>query len=252
MKYDLTVVIPTYNEEGNISEMIRTVDGVCKSANITNEILVVDDNSTDGTIQIVKELQNEFTNLNLLVRYEDHGLSQSLYDAFKHVQSEYAQVIDCDFTHPPERIPDLYEQLRSGRCDMVIGSRYVKNGGIENWPYYRVILSSGSTIFAKALIPFVKDSGSGFFGIKVSILENCTLRPRGFRMGFEIIGKANWTNIIEIPVVLRERKAGYSKLKFSIITDYLIQCCSIAWYNLILRKSNNVKRSWKIYLHKRE
>lgn len=251
MDYDLTVLIPTFNEEGNIEKIIRRVDGICKGADINEEILVVDDNSKDNTLDIVNGLKGEMENLSLLVRYEDHGLSQSIYDGFFTAKSGFVQVIDADFSHPPEKIPELYSLLKSGEYDMVIGSRSVEGGGLENWPLYRRTLSMGAALMAKALIPSVHDSGSGFFGINKRVLKDATFKPRGFRMGFEILGKGNWTRVAEIPITLKFRVEGESKLKFRVIIDFILQCIDIAVYNLIKRKSNNVFKSWKIFLNRK-
>ena len=112
----------------------------------------------------------------------------------------------------------------------------------------RRVLSSGAALLGRLLIPHVIDSGSGFFAINRRILEGAHLSPRGFRMGFEILGKANWTRVQEIPIVFKDREFGKSKLKLRIIGDFLIQCGSILKYNIIERKSSNIIRAWKIAL----
>ena len=249
-KYDLSVIIPTYNEEENILKIVSKIDEICKTSGINEEILIVDDDSKDNTHSLVNMMKENMTNLNILIRHDNHGLSQSLYDGFYVAQSQYIQVIDADFAHPPEKIPQIFKLLTSGKYDMVIGSRAVDGGKLENWPLYRKILSLGASIFAKMLLPSIKDSGSGFFAINKIVLDNSTFKPRGFRMGFELLGKGNWKSVIEIPITLKYRTEGKSKLKFKIITDYLLQCYDIAVYNLILHKCDNVKRSWNEYLHK--
>lgn len=249
MRYDLTVLIPTFNERENISRMVAIVDAICKTNSINEEILVVDDSSLDGTIEVVETLMKEHTNLHLLVRKESPGLSQSLYDGMLHAQANLVQCIDCDFSHPPEKIPLFYHYLHNMQYDMVIGSRYIKGGEVINWPFLRRVLSSGAALLGRLLIPHVKDSGSGFFAINRCILTGANLSPRGFRMGFEILGKANWTNVQEIPIVFKDREFGESKLKFRIVCDFLIQCGSILKYNIIERKSGNIIKAWKIFFH---
>jgi len=248
MPFDLTVIIPTFNEEENIERMVLTVDAICKAHSIYEEILVVDDSSTDRTIEIVNRLIGAHSFLRLLVRTKNPGLSPSLFDGITNADSDLVQCLDCDFSHPPEKIPVFYQILKNEGYDMAIGSRYIKGGEVINWPVLRRVLSSGAALLSRFLIPHVKDSGSGFFAINRSILNDTTLSPRGFRMGFEILGKARWTRVQEIPIVFKDREFGYSKLKGKIIFDFLIQCGSILHYNFIQRRSNNIIRAWKIAL----
>jgi len=250
MRFDLTVLIPTFNERENIGKMVNAVDNICKAHSINEEILVVDDNSRDGTIVVVETLMNEHRNLHLLVRKENRGLSQSLYEGMLHAQADLVQCLDCDFSHPPEKIPIFYHFLKNEGFDMVIGSRYLEGGEVIHWPVIRRGLSFGAALLSRLLIPNVKDSGSGFFAINLRILNATRLSPRGFRMGFEILGKAHWTRVQEIPIVFKDREFGQSKLKGRIICDFLIQFGSILNYNFIARKSDNIIRAWKIFLHR--
>ena len=251
MEYDVAVIIPTYNEEGNIEKMIYAVDNVCKEKGINEFILVVDDNSPDNTQSIVNTVISKLPNVGILVRYENHGLSQSIYDGFMTAKCRYAMVIDADFTHPPEKIPEIYSHLKSGKYDLVMGSKFLKGSKMENWPPLRSVMSYTSGYISRILFPSVTDPGSGFFGIDTKILEGCTLKPRGFRMAFEILGKGKWTHVVEIPETLRDRTEGKSKLNIKVILIFFSQFAEIAFFNIILRKSNNVARSWKIFL-KRE
>ena len=247
-KYDLTVIVPTYNEEGNIKEITGQIDAICKKSGINEEILVVDDNSPDKTQEYVKEMQNYMNNLHILIRYEDHGLSQSLYDGLYEAKSHLIQCIDADLSHPPEKIPEFYHLLKNENYDMVIGSRYVPGGETFDWPLYRKIISSGAAIIGRVFIPVVKDSGSGFFAINRRILKDITLKPRGFRMGFEILGKSRWQKVTEIPIVFKDRVAGESKIKASVFTDFLVQCIHILYYNLCRGNPKNILKAWKMRL----
>ena len=249
MNFDLTVILPTFNEAENIEKMVVTVDAICKAHNITEEILVVDDSSNDSTIVIVKRLMDDHPFLHILIRTQNPGLSPALYDGIINAKADLVQCIDCDFSHPPEKIPVFYHLLKKEGYDMVIGSRYVKGGEVINWPVLRMVLSSGAALLGRLLIPHIKDSGSGFFAINRNILTGTQLSPRGFRMGFEILGKAHWTRVQEIPIVFKDREFGQSKLKGRIICDFLIQCGSILHYNFIAMKSNNIIRAWKLFLN---
>jgi dolichol-phosphate mannosyltransferase len=248
--YDLTVLIPTFNECENVSGMIKSVDTVCNNAGIKCFILVVDDDSHDGTGEIVHKLMETRDNLGLIVRYHNHGLSQSLYDGLQAAPTKFVQCIDCDFSHPPELIPLFYKSLSEENCDIVIGSRYLPGGGSINWPLSRRILSYGASIIGRLVIPLVHDSGSGFFAINTRVLSGAQLTPRGFRMCFEILGKGVWKKVKEIPFIFRNREIGKSKLKPLIVIQYLIQTMDIIQYNLILKKSKNIQMAWRMHLTK--
>ena len=111
--YEITVIIPTFKEESNIENIISEVDAVFTRHGIHGEILVVDDNSPDRTIEIVNDLKKTKNNLNLIVRFEDHGLSQSVVEGFRHADSDIFLVIDADFSHPPALLPKMLEEIRA-------------------------------------------------------------------------------------------------------------------------------------------
>jgi dolichol-phosphate mannosyltransferase len=250
-EYNLTVLIPTFNERENIRPMILTVNEIFHRSGIRGHILIVDDNSWDGTIEEVKSLIPSFRNLSLIVRYDNHGLSPSLYEGLLLSPTNLVQCIDCDFSHPPELIPEFYRSLKEENVDMVIGSRYVRGGGSVNWPLIRRILSYGAAVLGRFIIPVVHDSGSGFFAINRRILTGARLTPRGFRMGFEILGKGRWQSVKEIPFIFRNRNAGKSKLKPLIIIQFLIQMGGILTYNFIFRAGDNVIMAWRLHLFKK-
>jgi dolichol-phosphate mannosyltransferase len=244
-EFDLTVLIPTFNEGENIRRMVLAIDEIFARSGIRGHILIIDDESGDGTIAEVKSILPSFRNVSLIVRHDNHGLSPSLYEGISFSPTDLVQCIDCDFSHPPELIPEFYRYLKDENIDIVIGSRYIRGGGSVDWPLIRRILSYGAAMLGRIIIPVVHDSGSGFFAINRRILAGATLTPRGFRMGFEILGKGNWHTVREIPFIFRNRDAGKSKLKPFIIVQFLIQTAGILHYNFLLRASGNVKMAWK-------
>jgi dolichol-phosphate mannosyltransferase len=241
--YDLTVIIPTYREEANIRKIITEVDTVLKNRVINGEILVVDDNSPDSTIAIVNELKKEILNLNLLVRTSDHGLSQSVADGFQHADSEIFVVIDADLSHPPALIPKMYDEIRAG-CDVVIGSRYMEGGGIRKWPLKRRIISLGATFLGRLLLPDITDPVSGFFAMRKSVIAGARLKPRGYKILLEVLGKGTWERDKEIPFEFSDRETGTSKLKIKTIIEYAGQVADIALYSFTHHKSA-AWREWK-------
>lgn len=228
--YDLTVIIPTFNEEANIRNIVMAVDAVFHENALNGQILVVDDNSSDRTIPIVNEITRTTSNVDLLVRTHDHGLSQSVADGFLHASSDVFIVIDADFSHPPVMIPRMYEEIRRG-SDVVIGSRYMEGGGIREWPLKRRIISIGATFLGRLLFPDITDPVSGFFAIRKTVVENAALKPRGYKILLEVLGKGTWEKDKEIPFEFVDREAGASKLKIRTIIEYAQQVLDITLYS---------------------
>jgi len=241
--YDLSVIIPTFNEEENILNIIGEVDAVLKKRNINGEILVVDDNSQDRTIALVQELHTKYENVNILVRMDDHGLSQSVADGFSHASSGIFVVIDADFSHPPALIPQMYQEILAGN-DVVIGSRYMEGGGIRKWPLKRRVISIGATFLGRLLFPDITDPVSGFFAVRREVVANAPLKPKGYKILLEVLGKGTWANDREIPFEFVDREIGSSKLKFKTITEYAGQVVDITLYSFFHHESA-AWREWK-------
>ncbi|MBP2134357.1 dolichol-phosphate mannosyltransferase [Methanomicrobium sp. W14] len=243
-EYSLTIIIPTFNETDNIENIIEAVFGVMENSGINAEILVVDDDSGDGTVEKVKELQINHSGLHLVVRESDHGLSQSVAEGFGRAKADIIQVIDADFSHPVEMIPKFYRAIKDSGYDVVMGSRYAKGGDIKNWPLKRRIISLGATFFGRILFPEITDPVSGFFSLKKSVLKNAVLKPRGYKILMEVLGKGNWSSFKEIPFVFKDREEGESKLKLGTMADYICQCIDIGLYALYHHETN-VWKEWK-------
>jgi dolichol-phosphate mannosyltransferase len=233
MPYDLTVIIPTLNEAKTIRTAVNTVNPILESNRINAEILIVDDNSTDGTLDIARDIIAAHSNVHLLVRLTDHGLSNSLVDGFHYAAANTVMVIDCDGQWSFEKIPELYRAITDGN-DIALGSRYmgVPGSGFEGLAYYRRVISWGATILARFFFPEVTDSGSGFFAFRKEVILNAPLKPQGFRMLFEILGKGHWKTVKEIPTVFGVRKQGESKLKMSTIISYLKQLWGLFTFSI--------------------
>ena len=225
--YNLTVIIPTYNEGENIGAIIRAVEDVLGKAGIRGEILVVDDSSPDGTIPAVRALEPVFSNVRLAVRSSDPGLSQSVVEGFALARAPAILVMDADFSHPPELIPRFLEEIRGG-ADVVIGTRYTKGGGSEGWPLSRRIISRGATLLGRILFPEITDPVSGFFAVKREVVAGAPLHPRGYKILMEVLGKGRWATAREVPYVFRDRRAGSSKLRPGTILDYVRQVLDIS------------------------
>lgn len=233
--YDLTVIIPTFNEGENIEAIIRAVEDVLGKAGIRGEILVVDDSSPDGTIPAVRALEAVFPNVRLAVRSSDPGLSQSVVEGFALARAPVFLVMDADFSHPPDLVPRFLEEIRGG-ADVVIGSRYTKGGGIEAWPLSRRIISTGATLLGRILFPEITDPVSGFFAVRREVVAGAPLHPRGYKILMEVLGKGRWEKAREVPFVFRDRRAGSSKLRPGTILDYIRQVLDISRHALTRRE----------------
>ena len=218
-----SIVVPTYNEAAGIERLVVCLTEVFAANGLDGEIVVVDDNSPDGTGSIVDGLAGRYP-VRCLHRPGKLGLSSGVIDgwAFARPDSEAVGAIDGDFSHDVRIIPRLVDALESGVYGLAIGSRYVPGGGIENWPWRRRVTSAVACWMARPLTP-IRDVTSGYFLIKRSALEGVELDPIGFKIGLEVIAKASYGRALEVPCMFTDRVAGQSKLNQKEIVNYLRQ-----------------------------
>jgi dolichol-phosphate mannosyltransferase len=230
------VVIPTYNEKENIESILRYVFGLGKGFHV----LVVDDSSPDGTGSIITSLQNEFSGLFLEVRKGKLGLGTAYIHGFKWgIQRGYHYIfeMDADFSHNPDDLERLYEACRSG-ADVAVGSRYVKGGRVENWPWNRNLLSKGGALYTRLItwMP-VKDPTAGFMCYKKEVLSAINLDQVTFvGYAFQIEMKfATWKlgfRIKEVPITFTDRKYGVSKMNKGIVKEGILGVLTIQWQSM--------------------
>ena len=219
----LTVLLPTFNEASTIEKMLDSVKNNIPK-NINTEILVVDDNSPDGTSNIVnsyfQKLDTEYCN-KIHTRKEKRGLSSAIIDGIKMARGEYVIIMDSDFSHPPYLITDMYDTITKNGLDIVIGSRYITGGKSEDWPIFRKFMSRLANLIPKLMLGLnVNDSMSGFFIIKENLIDDFEFKAIGWKILLEILVKTKTTKIKEIPYSCKNRNEGESKFSFSIINDY--------------------------------
>ena len=214
-KVQTSIVIPTYNESGNIERIIEKISSVLSS---NFEIIVVDDNSPDGTAEIAKSLEDMYP-VKVVVRNRKSGLASAILTGFEHANGEILGVIDADLQHPPELILRLIEKIENG-YDIAIASRYVDGGGVEGWTLFRRLVSRGAIALAKPLIK-VNDPMSGYFFLKKEVIDNVSFTPRGFKLLLEILVKGSYKKIAEVPYTFTKRMAGTSKLGIGEYWEYL-------------------------------
>lgn len=220
----MLIVIPTYNEIENIEAIIRAVF----AQNEGFHILIVDDNSPDGTAKKVQELQGEYPNrLFLEIRTEKKGLGTAYIHGFKWALArnyEYIFEMDADFSHNPADLLRLYEACENG-ADVAIGSRYVKGVNVVNWPLARILLSYGASIYVRVITGMkIKDPTAGFVCYRRRVLEAIeldTVRFVGYAFQIEMKYRAYLKKfrIEEVPIIFTDRTKGKSKMNKSIIRE---------------------------------
>jgi dolichol-phosphate mannosyltransferase len=210
------VVLPTFNEAENVTRMLRAINAV----NGELQIVVVDDDSPDGTGWLVEEFAQDCSNVHVIHRQGERSLGTAYLAGFRHAIESGAQAIltmDCDFSHDPNVIPSFIEKIRS--ADLVIGSRYVPGGKIENWPMRRKLLSASANSFVRTLLGVpVHDCTSGFRLYRRHILENIPwhrVRSIGYSFLVETLYWATHQDgmaVSEVPICFTNRVLGESKL----------------------------------------
>jgi dolichol-phosphate mannosyltransferase len=220
------VIIPTYKEKENIEEIIKTISNL----NIPFDILIIDDNSPDGTAGIVKNLQKSYQNLHLIVRPGKLGLGTAYIAGFKWALDKSYRFIyemDADFSHDPQDLVRLYKACNDDGADLAIGSRYISGVNVVNWPLSRVLMSYFASIYVRIITGMkIMDTTAGFKCYRREVLES--IKPdqiKSIGYGFQIEMKfTTWKmgyKITEIPIIFTDRKLGASKMTGGIFNEAL-------------------------------
>ncbi|MEO0267939.1 MAG: polyprenol monophosphomannose synthase [candidate division WOR-3 bacterium] len=217
------IVIPTYNERENVERIIEEIFKFLPSANI----LIVDDNSPDGTSEIVKEIMKKDKRVNLILKEKKEGLGKAYKTGFKWgIEKNYDIIIqmDADFSHSPEVLPEFIKEIEKG-YDLIIGSRYLNGVSVVNWPIKRLLLSYFANVYARILtgVP-VRDLTGGFKAWKREVLENLPWEKidaegYGFQIETTFYAKKLGYRIKEYPIIFIERRVGISKMSKKIIFE---------------------------------
>jgi dolichol-phosphate mannosyltransferase len=221
MSPEVSVVIPTLRERANLEQLLPQLFDSLRRANIVAEVIVVDDDSQDGTEDFCRRMSAHHS-LRLVTRRDARGLASAVLRGLQESTGEICVVMDADLSHPPEAVPDLVESIRSPFCDVAIGSRYVKGGSVDpNWSWFRRLNSKVATLLAKGLTN-AADPLAGFFAIRREILSRATeLKPLGYKVLLELIVRCECRQIFEVPIAFRDRELGTSKLSAGQIWLYL-------------------------------
>ncbi|HJS53084.1 MAG TPA: polyprenol monophosphomannose synthase [Chitinophagaceae bacterium] len=246
------VIIPTYNEKENIANILSAIFGLQQNF----RVLVIDDGSPDGTAQIVKELQSKYPGeLFLEERTGKLGLGTAYIHGFKWALVKgynFIFEIDADFSHNPKDLIRLYDACKKNGADVAVGSRYVSEGGVINWPWDRIALSKGGSLYTRMItwMP-VKDPTAGFVCYKREVLEAMNLDAISFvGYAFQIEMKfAAWKlgfKIVEVPIIFQDRTHGTSKMNKGIVKEGILGVLKLRWnsffksYRKKIRSSNEI------------
>lgn len=244
------VIIPTYNEKENIASIVQYVMAMNKNFHV----LVVDDSSPDGTAQIVKDLQVNYPGkLFIEERKGKLGLGTAYIHGFKWALGkgyEFICEMDADFSHNPDDLERLYEACKSGGADVAVGSRYVQGGKIANWPWDRIFLSKGASLYTRMItwMP-VMDPTAGFVCYKRKVLEAMNLDGINFiGYAFQIEMKfAAWKlrfKIKEVPITFIDRKFGQSKMNKGIVKEGVFGVLKLRWQSIFKDYHSKMRSSY--------
>jgi dolichol-phosphate mannosyltransferase len=240
-KAKLSIVLPTYNESQNIVRMLDSIADTV-SPYTAAEIIVVDDNSPDGTADIAKIHARNISDkrklhVEIIRREGKFGLSSAIVAGLQYATGDLLVVMDGDFSHPPHVIPSIVETLEDSNCDIVVASRYIKGGSIIGWPFKRRLMSKGATKIAQYGLGIeVKDPVSGFFAFKRDIIDGVKFDAIGYKMLLEILVKTKGARVKEVPYTFTNRSIGKSKLDAEVMYDYLRAVVRLYRYGKLMRQ----------------
>lgn len=231
------VIIPTYNEAENIKLIINAIVALP----IAVDILVVDDNSPDGTAHLVQEMKENNSQIHLLKREKKQGLGPAYVHGFSWaLQKQYTYIfeMDADFSHPPNALAPMQEVLQQNKADMVVGSRYKEGIRVRDWPLSRIALSVGASLYVKLITGLpVADPTAGFVGYHAKVLraldlEDIRFRGYAFQIALKFWAWKKGFRIAEFPIIFTDRTRGDSKMNTSIISEAIFGIIAMKWRSL--------------------
>jgi dolichol-phosphate mannosyltransferase len=218
-----SLVIPTLNEAGNIDRVLRELTDSLRNTQHEYEVIVVDDGSTDGTVEQVRCWAARDPRIRLLSRAGEKGLAGAVLYGWGHSRANFLGVMDADLQHPPQLLPRLLEE--AGRADIAIASRYAQEHGTKGWNPLRAVVSRLSTLAAAPLISRKKlrvtDPMSGFFVIRRRCIKGLVFQTTGFKLLLEILVRGRIQNVREVPYQFGLRQVGQSKANATVALHYL-------------------------------
>jgi dolichol-phosphate mannosyltransferase len=206
----VTIVVPTFREVESLPHLINRVAKVREEHNLEIDMLIMDDDSRDGSAELVAARPEPW--VKMVVRTADRGLSQAVLDGMRRATGDVLVCMDADLSHPPDAIPQMLAKLESG-ADFVVGSRYVHGGSTsDDWGFLRWLNSRVATLMARPLTS-IRDPMAGFFALRRSTFEaGHDLNPVGYKICLELMVKCSCERVVEVPIHFEDRRFGHSKL----------------------------------------
>lgn len=238
----ISIIVPTYNEEGNIRPLIERINRALDGRSY--EILFIDDDSRDATAAVVEEMSRDHP-VRVIVRRNERGLASAVVEGFNNARGELLAVIDADLQHPPEVLVDMLQAASDKNADLVIASRYVPGGSCGDWGLMRRIISKGAIFLAHLFLPptrHINDPMSGFFMLDKSVISGARLNPTGYKILLEVMVAGHPGHSVEVPYSFHIREQGESKLTARQQLDYLKHLLSL------MKRSGELTRFFKYCL----
>ncbi len=228
MRPDLTVVVPTYNERTRLGALLEQIFAACDRHQLRVNVVVVDDNSADGTGDLADEWARH-GRVSVIHRAGKLGLGSAVLEGLAVADSDVVGVMDADLSHPPDLIPRLYDAIAASDLDMVVASRYVREGGTRSWTADRFVLSHLGCWLSRPLTP-VRDAMSGFFLMRRDVAMGFRTSTKGFKIGLELLVRAPIRRVAELGYVFVGRHAGESKMSMGEGLRFLKQLAQLYAY----------------------
>jgi dolichol-phosphate mannosyltransferase len=227
------MVMPTYNECDRLAELTGALFAAAAEAGVDLELVIVDDNSPDGTGQIADDLAKT-RRMQVVHRSGKLGLGTAVVAGFSVALADTVGVMDADFSHPPALVPKMMKVFHATDADVLVASRYIPGGSTPNWPFKRKLLSRVGCLLARGLSP-IHDAASGFFLIRRDIAQGVVIQAGGFKICIELIVRGRPGRLVEIPYQFDDRELGESKMSFREASGYLVQLKDLYLHRLRFR-----------------
>ncbi|MEO8520486.1 MAG: polyprenol monophosphomannose synthase [Acidobacteriota bacterium] len=217
----LSIVVPTYNERDRLADLVEAIFAAYAAERLDGELVIVDDNSPDGTGALADDLATRHRII-VLHRAGKLGLGTAVIEGFAAASASVVGVIDADMSHPPALLPRMFAAMRAADADAVVASRYIPGGGTRNWERSRLLMSRLACVMARGLTP-IRDATSGFFLIRRDLARGVEISAGGFKICLELLVRSRPASLVEVPYVFVGRTAGESKMNLKEATGYLRQ-----------------------------
>jgi dolichol-phosphate mannosyltransferase len=229
----LSLVLPTYNEATNLPRLVPRLAQALDRAGLEFEVIVVDDDSPDGTWRVAGDLAAEDPRLRVIRRRGQRGLATAVVAGWAAARGDVLGVMDADLQYPPEGLLDLVSAIVADRADVAVASRYAPGARTGSWAFRREVISRAAIRVAKLALPAalgqVADPNSGCFLLRRRVIDSVPLRPVGFKILIEVLARGHWQRVVEVPYAYAGRGSGKSKLGLRQTAEFLEHLAHLVW-----------------------